>query len=70
MEKSKKYLQYNIKNILIFYNTITIIRHLIHFEDILFIDFFIDFVLFNVIITTILLLLNLMYKVFKVNLED
>lgn len=70
MGRAKKIIQYNIKNILLFYNIITIIRHTLYKQDILYIDFIIDFVFFNICLVIGLIAINKLYKIFKVSEED
>jgi hypothetical protein len=53
----------NIKNVMIFYNLITIIKYLLINKDILLIDFNIDFIILNILLLIILLFINTFIKI-------
>ena len=60
MIMDNKILQFKVKNIMIAYNIITIIKYVIfsYKVDILFIDFFIDFIIINIALFTVLKVVN------------
>ena len=50
------------KNLLIFYNIITMFKYIIAARDILFIDFQVDFIFFNIMIFSMCITFNYMSK--------
>lgn len=61
----KKYKQLKTKNIIILYNIITIIKYLIIKQNILYIDFIIDFIIINIFIYILLKVFNINWKQYQ-----
>lgn len=61
----KKYKQLKINNIIILYNIITILKYTILHNNIIYIDFIIDFIIINIFIYLLLKVFNINWKQYQ-----
>lgn len=61
----KKYKQLKINNIIILYNIITILKYTIIHNNIIYIDFIIDFIIINIFIYVLLKVFNINWKQYQ-----